>query len=247
MKLKRVFIFFIIILLLAMLSYFYPKLTGESVKEQQSSYKKEQAYVVRVIDGDTIETDKGNIRLLGINTPEKNKPNYQEAKDFLKEIEGKNIEILRDKTDIDKYERKLRYVFYKDRLINVEILENGQATSFMIKGLFYEEKLRNAENFAKNNKIGLWEESSDKCSSCIRLAKLEPIEDYFIIENSCSFNCDLTGWLVKDDANHFFKIKSLKAFGTEKYNSTQEIWNDEGDRFFMRDEWGKLVVFYEYP
>ena len=71
-----------------------------------------------VCDGETI-------RLLGIDTPEKGEEYYQEAKDYLLIVEGKDVNILRDWDDLGKYYRKLRYIFYENRLINVEIVEKG--------------------------------------------------------------------------------------------------------------------------
>lgn len=253
---KRLLVFLLIIILLGLLSYYYPYLTGEVVNNSSSgSYQRESAYVTRIVDGDTIHINlNGNdetVRFLGINTPEKGKEYYKEAKDFLiKNIENNSVEILRDITDKDQYGRKLRYIFYDNRLINVEILENGLATSFMLDNLIYETKLKNAENFAKNNRIGLWERSSSNCAECIKLKEINANEDFFVLENDCDFNCNLNGWVVKDDANHFFKINDLNAGESEKYDSLiifkKEVWNDNGDRFFLRDEKGKLVVFYEY-
>jgi len=76
MGMKRVVIFLIIILLLALLAYFYPNLTGKaSSLPNNSNFEKEPAFVNRVIDGDTIVvsgSEIGNqthIRLLGINNP----------------------------------------------------------------------------------------------------------------------------------------------------------------------------------
>ncbi len=249
MKLKRLFIFLIIILSLAILSYFYPYLTGNVTtnNQPQTTYQKEPAIVLKVIDGDTIETNLGTIRLLGINTPEKNKPYYQEAKDFLSsKIQNRTIEILRDKEDIDRYNRKLRYVFYKDSLINIEIVSAGFATTFMIDELKYKDKFIMAEKFARENEIGMWKKSTQTCANCIILLKLEPIEDYFILKNSCNKLCNLTGWVIKDDANHFTYPASMNPNEEKEYKSKTEIWNDAGDRFFMRDNIGELVVFYEY-
>ncbi len=250
---KRLIIFLLIILILAILSIYWPQLTGKSIINSPVEYSRETVFITRVIDGDTIETDIGTIRLLGINTPEKKKPYYQEAKDFLiNEIENKSVELLRDKEDVDRYERKLRYVFYENRLINVEIVERGLATTFMLDDLNekYKSKFVNAEKFARDNEIGLWKKSNDKCASCIKLVELKPNEDYFIIKNECDFDCDLNGWLVKDDANHFFSLSDLNSGESIKYDSLKifkaEVWNDNGDRFFMRDDEGKLVVFYEY-
>lgn len=74
--------------------------------------------------------------------------------------------------------------------------------------------------------------------------------DYFIIKNNCDFYCNLNNWSAKDDANHFFIISDLNGFEERKYDSLElfktEVWNDNGDRFFMRDSAGRLVIFYEY-
>ena len=93
MQYKRLIIFFLIIIGLGILSVYYPYLTGEVVYGEDLDsglYKKESVFVTRVIDGDTIETENSTIRLLGINTPERGKEYYGEAKDFLKQIENKS-------------------------------------------------------------------------------------------------------------------------------------------------------------
>ena len=156
--LRRGLVFIGIILALSLLSIYYPYLTGEKSINQQ--YEKEVVFVERVIDGDTLVDSNGNVyRLLGIDTPEKGEEYHQEAKDFLKQVENENIEILRDWEDLGKYKRKLRYVFYKGRLINIEILEQGLAKAFIIEDLEYKDKILKAEKFAKENCIGLWEKS----------------------------------------------------------------------------------------
>lgn len=243
---KRLLVFVIIIFLLGLLSIYYPKLTGEAINE----YEKEKAVVVRVIDGDTIEAEINDsiqkIRLLGINTPERGKPYYNEAKDFLKQIENKSVFVLRDFEDEDKYNRKLRYVFYEDRLLNIEILQEGLATSFMIEGLKYETKFENAERFARANEIRSWKKSDDVCSNCIELVELNPVEEFFILKNKCAFDCDLGNWTAKDNANHFFKLEDLHSGEQKTYNSKGKVWNNDGDRFFMGDGGGGLVLVWEY-
>ena len=257
--LKRLVIFLFIILVLALLSFYWPNLTGMasslSADNKNSEIVKEFGVVTKIVDGDTIhvkiEGEDEIIRLLGINTPEKKKAYYQEAKDFLiMEIENKSVELLSDGVDIDRYERKLRYVFYENRLINVELVEQGFATTFMLDSLKFKNKFVIGEKFARDNQFGLWKKSTDKCAFCIKLVELEPDVDYFIIKNNCDFKCDLGTWSVKDDANHFFKLGLLDSGQDRKYDSLEifklEAWNDNGDRFFMRDENGGLVVFWEY-
>jgi micrococcal nuclease len=149
--LKRALIFIGIIILLGLLSVYYPD------SNDKQEYEKEPCFVNRIIDGDTLVCNNETIRLLGIDTPEKGEEGYQEATDFLKQVENKEIEILRDWENLGKYKRKLRYVFYEDRLINIEILELGLGRAFIIEDLKYENKIIIAENFAKDNCLGVWE------------------------------------------------------------------------------------------
>jgi len=154
---KRLLVFTGIIFLLILVSICYPYLTGE-VSLIKEEYEREECFVNRIIDGDTLVCGNETIRLLGIDTPERGEFYYEEAKDFLKEIENQNVEVLRDWEDLGKYQRKLRYVFYENRLINVEILEYGLGICFILEGLKYDDKLIAAEKFAKENCVGLWGE-----------------------------------------------------------------------------------------
>ena len=248
MKLKRLSVFVLIIILLGILSIYYDSISNKITKENE--YDFEEAFVIEIIDGDTIivmiNDSKVEIRFLGINTPEKGKAYYEEAKDFLKEIENKSVRLLRDFENLDRYNRSLRYVFYNNKIMNVEILQEGFGTSFMVNGLKYENKLKNAEKFAIDNKIRLWKKSENKCSKCIELVELNFKDEFFDLKNNCDFDCDLSKWEVKDDANHFIKLEKLGSNELKRFNSNGKIWNNDGDRFFMKDDKGYLVIFYEY-
>jgi micrococcal nuclease len=264
---KRIIIFLLIMLLLSIFSIYYPsinKLTTHAIKEEiKENYPKEQAILEIVIDGDTIEAKTGNetwkIRLLGINTPEKKMPFSNESSNFLKQFENKTIVLERDFEDTDKYDRKLRYIFYQDenvngkgfkRFINLEILENGFANSYYTDSLKYEKELLRAEAQAKNFEKGIWSKSQEVCSqeNCIRLVELNCTGEFFVIKNTCSFNCDMNGWFVKDAGRNTFYLSSLLAEEEKTYFSKnkKEVWNNDHDKFFIFDENGFLVLFYEY-
>ena len=256
MKLKRIAIFILIISLLGMFAVYYDDIknaTGLTGSTVENYYLKEQAVLLRVVDGDTIEAqvegydETWKIRMLGINTPEKNMPFSDESKAFIKQFEGKNIILERDKEDTDKYNRKLRYVFYDNRFLDKEILENGFANSYYTAGLRYENELLEAEKTARQNEIGIWTKSNERCSGCILLKKLDAIEEYFILKNDCTFLCSLDGWFVKDAGRNTFYLTSLLPGEEKTYNSNnKEIWNNDGDRLFMFDKNGLLALFYEY-
>lgn len=239
MEIKRIFIFLIVLLLIVDLAYFYPRITGKGV------YEWESVNVTRVLDGDTLEVNAGliseKIRLICINAPEKKRPLYEEAKVVLSELEGKEIQILRDKEDEDKYDRKLRYVSYKGKLVNKEILEEGLATVYMCEGLKYEKELKEAEERAMEQEKGAWKKSTGKCANCILLKELNAEEEYFIIENICNFSCSFE---AKDEANHFFDI-SLNSFEEKTIKSETNVWNNDEDSLFLRDDKG-LLLYYHY-
>ena len=90
--------------------------------------------VRHVYDGDSfVLTNSDEIRLIGIDAPEKGQPGADEARTFLKKlIEGKQIRLEGDKENRDKYKRLLRYAYIGDIFINAEMLRRGYATTLFI-------------------------------------------------------------------------------------------------------------------
>lgn len=234
MKLGRILGFVAVIILIVNLAYFYPRITGKGF------YEPETIVIGEVLDGDTFKSEKATVRLLCLNTPEKNKQFYEEAKLFLKEYEGKEIQILRDKDDEDKYRRKLRFAFLGNEFINKEIVEKGLAHLYLCEGTRYYSDLKAAEEKAMENGLGIWKKSKSKCSGCLELLELDAEAEFFTIKNNCNYECEGE---VKDEANHFFPISVQGK--EEKVTESKNIWNDNGDRFFLRDEQG-LLIYYKY-
>ncbi len=95
----------------------------------------ETVKVTRVIDGDTIEifldgkTEK--VRLIGIDTPEKGKPYFNEATEKTKELcLGKEVRLEKDVSEKDRYDRLLRYVYVGDLFVNAELVKQGYASAY---------------------------------------------------------------------------------------------------------------------
>lgn len=96
------------------------------------------AQVVNIVDGDTcdIEIDLGfsvkvkhRFRLARINTPERGRPGFAEATEYLKAATlGKPVVI--DVTKLDKYGRYLAEIFVGDQNINDALLEHGHAVLY---------------------------------------------------------------------------------------------------------------------
>jgi len=119
----------------------------------------EQALVIRVIDGDTIDLEDGSrVRYLGIDTPETGEPYYSEATARNKElVEGKVVYLQKGKRDSDEYDRLLRYVFTDGVFVNAELVAQGFATAYIFDtDEWYSQILVQLEQYAKMKKRGLW-------------------------------------------------------------------------------------------
>ena len=201
-----------------------------------SKNKQQEFFVSRVIDGDTLELENGlRVRLLGINTPEKNQNYYEEAKQFLKNLaENKTIKIIWQ--DTDKYGRILAYIFCKN-LLNREILERGFANLYYYEKDKYYKEMKKAEELARKNEKGIWKRSQDyRCLKLLELKYKEP--EQIILENSCP----KINIILKDDATHIYQEEIPSGIWKKNFS---HIWNDEGDSLFIWDDSG-LLIFYRY-
>ncbi|MEM5879585.1 MAG: thermonuclease family protein [Candidatus Aenigmatarchaeota archaeon] len=121
-----------------------------------------EKFVVKVLDGDTIELDDGNrVRLLGIDAPELGEPFSQEAKLFLEEtILNKKVKIEKDPSwNKDKYGRLLGYVFLEEKLLNCEMARIGLVEVIAERESKYYSCFKQAEQEAKEKKLGIWSSS----------------------------------------------------------------------------------------
>lgn len=98
----------------------------------------QRGVVTGIADGDTIEVQiDGNsykVRYIGIDTPEtydpNNPPQYysQEATDRNTAlVAGKEIILVKDVSETDRYDRLLRYVFVDGLFVNLELVQGGFA------------------------------------------------------------------------------------------------------------------------
>ncbi len=127
--------------------------------------------VDRVIDGDTIvlQMDSGleKVRLIGINTPETVDPRRpvecfgKEASNKMKDlVEGKIVKLEYDDTQgtRDTYQRLLGYIYLEDgQMVNRKMVADGYAYEYTYMTPYkYQKEFRELQNFAKNEKRGLW-------------------------------------------------------------------------------------------
>ena len=119
----------------------------------------EPAKVVRCIDGDTVELQDGRrLRLVGINTPEKDRPLYGDAKALLKRlVEGRDVTIEWDKDRVDQYKRNLGYLHLDDLFVNGEIVRQGLAYCYTWEpNTAHHDEFITFQRQARTAKAGLW-------------------------------------------------------------------------------------------
>ncbi len=132
---------------------------GYTLGHTDNTPQTEQALVVRVIDGDTIELADGNhVRYLGIDTPEVGEAYSSEATSRNKElVEGKVVELQQGKRDQDEYGRLLRYVYVNGVFVNAELVAQGYAKAYIFDpDERYSQVLVQLEQYAKMRQCGLW-------------------------------------------------------------------------------------------
>jgi micrococcal nuclease len=125
---------------------------------------KENAVVAAVIDGDTIELVGGQrVRLVQIDTPEKHVECYgDQASALTRQLipAGTHVRIEQDpKLDqVDRYQRKLAYVWKDDQDINVTLVRDGAAGVWFFQGRRgrYADEFLDAADEARADQKGLW-------------------------------------------------------------------------------------------
>ena len=117
--------------------------------------------VVSIVDGYTVKVLIDGLvytmRYLGIELPEDE--GYAEQASFLngKLVYGKEISLIADKQEKDQLGRLLRYVVVDGTLVNLELVEQGLATTQNTDPLFAcAEVFKQAEQSAMDAKRGYW-------------------------------------------------------------------------------------------
>lgn len=253
---RGIFLIIFLGILLLLINYNFLDSSLENFLEESQT-----VIVNRIIDGDTIVVENDtHVRMLGINTPEKKEIYHDEAMNFLnKLLLNKTVKLEYGADKIDKYGRTLAFIFLDEKNMNLEQVRNGFANVYILDDKKYETELRNAWEECINSNKNLCEKSEDECANCILLKELDVKEQKVVLEDKCSFECDLTNWEIKDEGRKKFIFEEF-VLGENKeveilvgnktntkeilfWNAKDYVWTETGDTIFLRDSDGKLVFW----
>jgi endonuclease YncB( thermonuclease family) len=182
---------------------------------QSPALGRTEAMVVRIVDGDTVEVSIDGqpfkLRYIGINTPETDEPFGSEATAVNSQlVEGKMVYLEKDTSEVDRYDRLLRYVYLADgTFINAELVRLGYARAVAYPPDTKDRALFEAlEREAQQARRGLWAatpavepsatvappagESGVSIVTVFNSGKQEYVE----IANTGTASRDLGGWSV---------------------------------------------------
>jgi micrococcal nuclease len=133
----------------------------------QTKESEEIAQVTAVVDGDTIKVllngKEEKVRYIGVDTPEPYRDKNPAC--FSKEatarntelVAGKEVRLVPDTENRDRYNRLLRYVYVDDVFVNEQLVREGYATTLTIKpNTQFADLFASAEGEARNAGVGLW-------------------------------------------------------------------------------------------
>ncbi len=239
-----------------------------------------QVSVVDIIDGDTIRARSGDqtedVRLIGINSPERNECMGDGAADLLERlVAGRNIRLVVDRSERDVYGRLLRLVFQGSVLVNERLVRAGLALATPVgPDRSAELLLAQAELVAEEAGVGLW--AKDACgpasAASIEIVAISSGEgtpgdptaaELIVLGNGSSEAVDLKGWSVRDATSshrYMFGPYLLESLGRVMLTtgcgrdregllhwcSDTPVWNDAGDHALLLDPHGNIVSHLRY-
>ncbi|MBE7553284.1 MAG: thermonuclease family protein [Anaerolineales bacterium] len=232
----------------------------------------ESVTVAAVVDGDTIELTNGRtVRYIGINTPERNQPYYEEAAALNRRlVAGKQVQLEFDVETFDQYGRSLAYVWVDGLMVNLEIVWQGYANTLTIPpNVRYEKEFRQAEREAREAERGLWL-GANLPLKIIQIQADAPGSDnenpngeWIEIANQGQVPILMHGFSLKDEANHIYTFGNFTAAPGAAFRlysgqgqdsphalywglANESIWNNNGDAAYLRDAQGALVDTFAY-
>ncbi len=116
-------------------------------------------YVMQVKDGDTfLLSDGSKVRLIGVDTPEEGQPFFEMANAFAESfLLGEEIHLEYDVEPLDRYGRRLVYLFVDSIFYNKLVIDSGFASIYLFENnQRLAEELISAQREARSSNVGIW-------------------------------------------------------------------------------------------
>jgi hypothetical protein len=254
-----------------------------NIYEKEDSVEFDDAEIFSIAGANIVRATIGmmftNIKMLGTKTILPDEDNHL-GKDFLKRIIPENVKISYEETKFDTFGQLLSYIWlpieFNNKethvLLNVAVLANGYA---MLEknhniSLEYLDYFEQAEQFARENELGLWKNVDKKEKTdvtdpdyfkdrkvVISFVNYGEDPEYIKLKNISDETVNLSGWkIVSRIGNQEYRFKSLElkpgyvvtlysGHSAEKNVWTNQfIWNNEGDVAYLYDDKGNLMDIY---
>lgn len=229
-------------------------------------------HVTEVFDGDSFAIAGDEVRLVGINAPERDECFGDEASDRLADlIAAENVEIT-VLGDRDQFGRLLAYVTTEEgRDVNETMLEEGLAIALQ-SGHRQNTRFVGIAADAAGAGVGLW--APDACGpageAAVDLGTIEhdpPGPDGDVLNDESieivtlgDESVDLTGWTIRDESSSNrlvlssivddrLVVRTGCGSGDEQtiyWCSELPVWSNGGDTAFLLDPNGNIVAWKTY-
>jgi endonuclease YncB( thermonuclease family) len=114
--------------------------------------------VIRVVDGDTLDTSVGRVRFFGVDTPERGDRCFQEATNFTRMAAGSKVRLETGPRRTDSYGRRLAYVYESSGdSIDAQLISGGLAVAWTRDGQHLDYMTSLEENARRTRTGCLWE------------------------------------------------------------------------------------------
>lgn len=228
------------------------------------------ASVASVTDGDTVRLAIGDaVRYLGINTPERGQPFYDEARRLNEKLVlGKEVRLEMNGRARDRYGRLLARVYAGEVLVNARLVAEGLAHVYIMDAFDQAEEWIRLQKTAQAERKGMWRNGVPGPLRITRVNADAPGDDrrnpngeYVRLCNVSDKPLDLTGFAIQDTARHRYVFPGgiLKPGYVATLSSGQgrdtisnprsltfhwgagPIWNNDEDVASLFDLNGKLI------
>jgi endonuclease YncB( thermonuclease family) len=223
----------------------------------------EIAYVINVIDGDTIEvfldSETQRIRYIGIDAPEVGEDGSNLAAQLNRQlVEGKIITLEKDFTDKDQYGRLLRYVYLEDgTFVNLQLVKLGSALAVAYPpDTQYQVQIDHAQDVAQESGLGIWSVTEIPPASATpgpgTQVILDPAcsqfnapgndndnknEEFVCFKNPGGLPINMTGWQLNDTYGWIYNFPEYTLEGSTTVRVRSGCGEDSKvDLFWCRDE-----------